>query len=154
MSDTAKTPPPAPPRNGEGSKALLPSPLAGEGPGVRGKAFTLPITFFIFLALWTWKLLSPNPVPEIIRGGIGVDWMFFLAKTLHGGAYAFLTVLGALAFPRHKWWLVAFLALHGVGSEIGQTFVPNRFGSVRDVLIDWGGIVAGVFFLRTVCARR
>ena len=111
------------------------------------------IVFLVFLALWTWKLLEPQPLPEVIRGGIGVDWAFFLAKTLHGGAYAFLTVLGTHAFPRHQWWLVAVLAMHGVGSEIGQTFVPNRHGCVRDVLIDWGGIAGGLVALRVWASR-
>ena len=115
-----------------------------ESPGT-----TVPgLTFLLFLPLWTWKLLEPQPVPEVILGGIGVDWRFLLAKTLHGGAYAFLMVLGVLAFPRHKWWVVALLALHGVGGEIGQTYVPNRHGCVRDVLIDWAGIAGGLVTLR------
>ena len=41
-----------------------------------------------------------------------------------------------------------FLLLHGVGTEIGQTYVPNRTGKVTDVLIDWAGITAGLLALR------
>ena len=120
---------------------------------MRGRTHALPVTFLLFLALWTWKLLEPQPVPEVIRGGLGVDWAFFLAKTLHCGAYAFLAVLGTLAFPRWMWWVVGFLALHGVGTEIGQTYIPNRHGCVRDVLIDWAGIAAGILALRLWASR-
>jgi VanZ family protein len=113
-----------------------------------------PPLFVLFLALWTWKLLEPQPVPESLRGELGVDWAFFLAKTLHGGAYAFLMVLGAFAFPRHQWWVFGFLLLHGVGSEIGQTFVPNRHGCVRDVLIDWAGIAGGCVVMWRATRRK
>ncbi|MDY3552063.1 VanZ family protein [Gemmata sp. JC717] len=99
-----------------------------------------------FLALWTWKLLEPSPVPEALAAELDGDWRFFLAKSLHGGAYAFLTVLVfALPVTRYwHWFLVGLLALHGVATEIGQTFVPNRTGTLRDVIIDWIGVAFGV----------
>jgi VanZ family protein len=100
--------------------------------------------FLVLLALWTWKLLEPIPVPESVTGGLSADLKFILAKTLHAVVYAILTILGITLTQRWKWWLVGFLLLHGVGTEIGQTFVPNRSGSVRDVLIDWVGIGCGV----------
>jgi VanZ family protein len=107
-------------------------------------------TFLIFLGLWTWKLLEPYPVPEAIGAQIPSEEMkFALAKSLHAAAYAFLTVLAAcLPVRRPYFWLVVVtLLLHGVGTEIGQTFVPNRNGCVRDVVIDWVGIGLGLSFL-------
>jgi VanZ family protein len=104
--------------------------------------------FLVFLGLWTWKLLEPNPVPEVVSEHLKGDSRFFAAKALHAGAYAFLTVLAvALPLKRYwRWFFVGLLALHGVATEIGQTFVPGRTGSVRDVLIDWAGVGAGVLF--------
>lgn len=106
--------------------------------------------FLVFLALWTWKLLEPNPVPESVAEGIPGDWKFYLAKALHAGAYAFLTVLaGCLPVRRGVLWsVIVVLALHAISTEIGQTYVPNRHGSVRDVLIDWTGIAIGLMVLR------
>lgn len=103
-----------------------------------------------FLGLWTWKLLEPTPVPEELARRLQEEWKFVLAKCLHAGGYAFLTALAVtLPVPRRwRWFFVAFLALHGAGTEIGQTFVPNRTGTVRDVLIDWGGIALGVLAWR------
>lgn len=109
------------------------------------------LTFLVFLSLWTWKLLEPYPVPEEISEGLAKAGLSFAAaKTLHASGYAFLTVLaGAMPVPRRwRWFLVGLLVLHGVASEIGQTFVPNRTGTVRDVLIDWLGITLGVLALR------
>ncbi len=105
--------------------------------------------FAILLALWTWKLLQPYPVPESVAQELTEDDSFVLAKLLHASAYAFLTVLAALLpFRRHYFWImVGLLALHGVGTEIGQTYVPSRHGCIRDVLIDWGGIALGLAFL-------
>lgn len=101
--------------------------------------------FAVFLGLWTWKLLEPKPVSEAVYEAISFgegDWYFWVTKSLHAGGYAFLTVL-AVALPvsrRWQWYFVGLLALHGVATEIGQTFVPNRSGSVRDVLVNWCGI--------------
>jgi VanZ family protein len=106
--------------------------------------------FLLFLGLWTWKLLEPNPVPEPVARGISLDVMFLLAKVAHAAGYAFLTVLASLLPVRRTyfWLVVAALVLHAVGTEIGQTFVDNRSGSVRDVLIDWIGIALGLLAMR------
>ena len=104
------------------------------------------VVFLTFLGLWTWKLLEPVPVPEAIEQQIPVDQKFLLAKSLHVGAYAFLTILAASLPVRRPyfWAVVVGLALHGVGTEIGQTYIPNRNGCVRDVIIDWVGIGLGL----------
>jgi hypothetical protein len=108
------------------------------------------------LAVWTWKLLEPNPVPERIHGLLSLsDWLpFLLAKSLHLGGYAFLAALLWAAVPRPwRWAAVVFLLLHGVGTEVGQCYVPNRAGTVRDVVIDWCGIAVGVLAARAVANR-
>jgi VanZ family protein len=120
--------------------------------GFRALSFrtVLPFAVFLFfLGLWTWELLAENPVPESVSRAIPNEWKFWLAKGLHVAAYAFLTVLAwLLPVPRVFFWLViAGLVLHGIGSEFGQTFVPGRSGSTRDVLLDWGGIGLGLLVL-------
>ncbi len=110
-----------------------------------------PFAVFLgFLGLWTWRLLVPNPVPTAVGDEVPADLIFLLAKCLHAGAYAFLTVLAAFLPVRRSyfWLVVALLAVHGVLTEFGQTFVPNRTGSARDVLIDWAGIGLGLLTLR------
>lgn len=102
------------------------------------------------LGLWTWKLLDPTPVPDGLLDRFGPGARFAAAKGLHLGGYCALALL-AVTLPVRgywRWFLVGLLALHGVATEIGQTFVPGRTGSVRDVLIDWAGIALGVLVWR------
>jgi len=113
--------------------------------------------FVILLASWTWALLSPNPVPEPIRESLGIDWQFLLSKLLHASGYTTLTVLGGtLTKPgRPRRAMVAFLALHAIGSEVAQaTMDLGRHGCIRDVLIDGVGIAAGVVMLRWRDSRK
>jgi VanZ family protein len=104
------------------------------------------VAFAVVLAVWTWELLAENPVPPEVSALIPDGWKFWLAKGLHVVGYAFLTVLAAvLPVPRLYFWLaVALLGLHGIATEIGQTFVNGRHGSVRDVLLDWAGVGLGL----------
>lgn len=110
------------------------------------------VLFPTLLGLWTWRLLVPDPVPRAVSDEVPADWLFLASKAAHLGAYAGLTMLAAgLPIGRNGFRLVvAGLALHGAATEIGQTFVPNRVGSGRDVLIDWAGIGLGLLTVRRV----
>jgi VanZ family protein len=116
------------------------------------------VVFVPALAVWTWKLLEPNPVPEPVLKILSVwDFLPYLAaKTLHAGGYAVLTVLAWVAAPsRWRWIAVGFLLLHGAGSELLQHLLPfNRTGKLTDVLIDWAGIAVGVLAVRRAIPAR
>jgi VanZ family protein len=109
----------------------------------------------VFLGLWTWKLLEPNPVPEALSEHLKGDVRFAAAKSLHACGYGFLTLLAVtLPVPNYwRWFFAGLLALHGVATEIGQTYVPGRTGSVRDVLIDWVGVGLALLVWRVVVWR-
>ena len=145
-----QTPPQPLPQVGSGSEL---SPPSLPGNWVRG--FGLWFLFLVLLGLWTWKLLEPSPVPESVEA-MPTDLKFILAKMAHAGAYAFLTILAAFLPVRRPyfWTVVATLALHGIGTEIGQyTMAVGRHGCVQDVLIDWAGIGLGLAALRWVLRR-
>lgn len=114
------------------------------------------IAFWIFwplLALWTWKLVQPNPLPETIDdlfSGLAL-LKLIAAKTLHATAYGFLTILAGYWLPHRRPVLIfalSLLMLHAVATEIIQTMVPNRSGRAADVLIDWSGISLGLVVAR------
>ena len=115
------------------------------------------LAFAVGLALWTWKLLDPHPVPDPVRAALGYwSWLpFVAAKCLHFAGYAFLTVAGQLTVPRRfRLVVAAFMVAHGVATEVGQTYVPNRDGNKRDVAIDAAGVLAGTLLLRRVTRER
>ena len=111
----------------------------------------LPFAVFaLFLGLWTWKLLEPNPVPEPVVRGIPTDLKFWLAKALHAGAYAFLTVLAAwLPLRRPYFWGVVALPGTARGRQRDRPDIrPEPSRLARDVVIDWVGIGMGLMVSR------
>lgn len=111
--------------------------------------------FIILLAVWTWKLVEPNPVPAVLEQEIPSDWRYWLSKLVHVGMYAVLTVSGTVCLCRRAviWGVISLLLLHAVATEIAQTYVPNRHGCVRDVVLDWIGIGLGLVAVRWLMPR-
>ncbi len=97
------------------------------------------------LALLTWALLSPQP-PRVAQALLPEEMTFSASKAVHICAYAFLTLLvlwlPATRQQRVALWLV--LASHAVLTEVGQTFVPGRHGSIYDVGINLLGLSLGL----------
>ncbi len=124
-------------------RAFAPLP---SGRGVGPLRLLHVLTLLTFFGLWTWKLLEQQPVPESISAQLTEDERFGAAKSLHMVGYGFLTILAVmLPVPNYwRWFFVGLLALHGVATEIAQTYIPGRTGRVMDVVIDWGGITLGV----------
>ena len=105
------------------------------------------LLFWPALAVWTWKLVEPNPVPEALGNILDAPMKFLIAKSLHFSGYAYLGfTLGIWVPPRRRPLVLAFtlMLFHGLASEVIQTMVPNRSGRAIDVMIDWGGILTGV----------
>ena len=65
-------------------------------------------------------------------------------------------MLGALLARAISSGPVAFVVgvLYAVTDELHQMLVPGRQGSLRDVLIDAAGVLAGVAIARRVALRR
>ena len=103
----------------------------------------------VLFALWTWRLCSP--IPDDLRAGMNATGEpFLVAKTAHVLGYALLAALAAtLPVPR-RWrvGLLVVLVLHGVATEVIQTYVPGRTGKVADVFIDWAGVTLGAVIAR------
>lgn len=111
------------------------------------------LVFLTAVGLFTWKLLQPQPLPEaVVREirSVSEAFPFLVAKSAHILGYAFLMIVGGIAFPsrRERIALLAMLAAHAIATEVGQTFVPNRTGRGLDVVIDFVGIAIGAAILR------
>ena len=115
--------------------------------------------FFIFCVIaWTIGLLVPNPTSPFSGRVADIPGLkFYVSKTVHVGAYAFLTLL-VVYLPgsrRLRFLMFAFLSLHGFVSEYLQnTLTTQRTGSLRDVLLDHVGILLGLLFAGVIDHRR
>ena len=106
---------------------------------------------------WLWPEVSPAQVES-------VRWV--VRKAAHMTEYAILGWLWWRALRRpvrggaRPWsWRIAGLALAAVviyaaTDEWHQSFVPNRTGAVRDVVIDTTGGVAGLGVVWLLARRR
>ncbi len=126
---------------------------------------TLRAIYLLLLAVWTWLLLKPEPVPESLVGS--VPWFdpatlfFLLAKAAHLSVYAGFAFLGGWLLPsrRARLWLAMALILHGIASEIGQMvgaahFDTKRHGCIRDMLIDAVGVATGTWLVNRLRTSR
>ncbi len=116
--------------------------------------------FLVVMIVWTYLLVRPNPVPESLLSGL--SWFdpamlhFILAKTLHFCVYTGLAIFGGLlplSTPARR-GLFLGLILHGIATEVAQMYVPSRFGSPRDMLIDACGVSLGAYLLSRLRSPR
>lgn len=84
-------------------------------------------------------------------------------KCAHATEYALLGILWMLTLGAfevsmiRRWWISWLLsALYASGDELHQMFVPGRSCQLKDVLIDSGGAIAGIFvtILISVCVKK
>lgn len=104
------------------------------------------------LALWTWLLLKPEPVPEFLVRTLMDDVKYIASKCLHFSVYAAFAWYGSGDLPpRGRRWFWALLLLHGAATELGQYYgnlylETQRTGTVRDAIINACGIAAGAYW--------
>ena len=98
-----------------------------------------PLRIAGFGLVWltvTWLALTPHP-PR----GASLGW----DKANHASAFAALTLLARLAWPRRSWKLVALAMLACGGAiELIQSQIPERDGEWLDLLADAVGISIGL----------
>lgn len=102
-----------------------------------------------------FDLLSAAEQAELIE-----SIHLLIRKLAHFSAYAFLGFNCACASLTYFWrngrrFAVSFAigAAYAVSDEIHQLFVPQRAGTITDVLIDSCGVVAGVLLSLFIIAR-
>lgn len=93
--------------------------------------------------------------------------MFFIRKLGHLSEYGVLAVLSwwalrGMRVEKEGWswgdalWALIIVALYAASDEIHQALVPNREGTIRDVLIDTVGGLLGlglVWLIGRICKK-
>ncbi len=125
----------------------------------------LQVLFWVALVVWFVLLVRPTTTFQPVSDELA-SWSdvlpFLVSKGLHLTAYAGLAVAAVVLFRGWRWGVVGVVAAHAIVGEVGQYlgnewYATGRVGSVKDVLIDWTGMVigCGVWWVgRKVVAKR
>ena len=102
------------------------------------------------VAVWCAVIFHLSSIPGL--AGPWEEWDFFLRKTAHVTEYAILAFLVLRALQGHKVggsqamaWAFLFSLLYAASDEFHQSFVPERTGELKDVIIDSAGCALGIF---------
>jgi VanZ family protein len=109
------------------------------------RRWVVTVVWIGLLALLTYGLLSPKPIPDEVERQLGPSRSYTASKFVHIGAYGVLAGL-AVALPLSSRWRflpLLLLAGHGAATEYLQQFV-GRGSSLTDVGFDYLGIAIGV----------
>ena len=98
---------------------------------------------------WTILLLAPMSHHELpILSALRIDLKFIIAKSIHVGMYAVITVwAGWLMAPlKYRFLLIFFLMAHACWTEMMQKVLESfgRGGNLEDVAWDHLGIALGI----------
>jgi VanZ family protein len=107
---------------------------------------------WFLVILWAGLIFLLSHQPGL-KSDLPGSWDFLLRKIAHISEYAVLTfllmkALQAHQLPRRKVWLwaIALAILYAISDEYHQTFILDREGTGRDVLIDSLGVILVAWF--------
>jgi hypothetical protein len=102
--------------------------------------------------LWATVIFLFSSVPDLKSG---LDCDYALRKFAHAAEYGILCALVLRAFSKtvraggkFRWYALAVTVLYAFSDEYHQSFVPGRFCSLADVLIDATGACAALYVLK------
>ena len=109
--------------------------------------------------LWAGLIFFLSHQPGL-KSGLSNEWDFILRKLAHISEYFVLTLLLINALKQYRLSkkkiiiLSVFLAFtYACSDEYHQTFIIAREGTVRDVLIDSGGMALAAYFRNLLLGR-
>ena len=109
-----------------------------------------PIIVLAWLVLAGIAIMTLGPIDVRPSSPMPVDFERSAAFIVAGGLFA-------MAYPRHVWWTLAFLAVVIIGLEVMQNLRPDRHGRESDALVKLAaaaiGIGAGWLVEKYVIAR-
>lgn len=107
---------------------------------------------WFLVLLWAGLIFLLSHQPGL-RSDLPASWDFLLRKIAHISEYAVLTFLLMKALQTHQlpkrkaWlWAIVLAVLYAVSDEYHQTFILDREGAGRDVLIDSLGVILVAWF--------
>jgi len=100
-----------------------------------------PVVLWMILIFWI------SSVPDLPSNRIDI-LDFFFKKSAHFGEYTILFLLWYRALGnKNPFKAVVFSLIYAFSDEMHQLFVPGRTGNLRDVGIDFSGILISAFLI-------
>lgn len=104
--------------------------------------------FLLLAALWGGFIFYLSAQPDL-KSGFPPSYDFILRKLAHMFVFGILTYLiaGSLEKDQRPYLLFVVVAAltYALIDELHQSFVPGRYGSPKDILIDSVGVYFGVW---------
>jgi VanZ family protein len=109
------------------------------------------IIFLVLAALWGMLIFYLSSQPDL-ASGFPPKYDFVLRKLAHMFVFGVLTYLiaGSLERDQRPYLLFVIIAalVYALIDEVHQSFIPGRYGTPRDILIDSIGVYFGVWFYK------
>lgn len=106
--------------------------------------------YWLPILLWGWFIYYLSDQP-LLKSSLDPLWDTILRKIFHMiefGVLAFLMsrVLGFHKIGGWKFWLLVLVVsfAYAVYDEVHQSFVQGRYGTIRDMLVDFNGAFLGI----------
>lgn len=109
------------------------------------------ILSWLYVILWCGIIFLFSSIPNLRIEELGF-WDFILRKIFHITEYAVLSILlvnalfVSVGFRKSNIYFLSFVlgVLYAISDEIHQYFVPGRFFSIVDIIIDNVGVAIGI----------
>jgi VanZ family protein len=119
--------------------------------------------YFAWVAVCAWcgVIFLFSAIPNLRIEELG-SWDFVLRKLAHFLEFAVLAVLLLRAFEktagpgvaRQRAWSGFLSAVYAVSDEYHQYFVPGRYTSLRDIILDSCGAAAGIVIYVIISGKK
>lgn len=118
------------------------------------------IKYWLPFFLWAGFIYFLSDQPSL-KSSFEPLWDMILRKIAHlteFGVFAFLfsRLLGLYEIEGKKFWFIVLTVslFYTVYDEVHQSFVQGRYGTVRDMIIDFNGAFLGVIFWNVLRLRE
>ena len=115
------------------------------------------IMFFVLAVLWGLLIFYLSAQPDL-ASGFPPAYDFVLRKLAHMFVFGILAYLiaGSLESQERGYLLFVIIAAltYAFIDELHQSFIPGRYGTPKDILIDSVGVYFGIWFYKYFPAHK
>jgi len=105
----------------------------------------IPLIILLLLAAEIFYFSSISSTPENPVKGINMAVIYHIIVFFLFTFFLIILIKGkAKLKPKHIFWVLIISLLYAISDEIHQLFVPGRFSTIKDVLIDFIGILIAI----------